>query len=113
MSKLVTLTDQEYKTLSLVARSYHMRIPEYYFSLIQNFYDDYDPVKSQCIPSKYEINEIEGESVDPLAEEKTSPVPFLVHRYPDRVLLVVTSKCFMYCRHCTRKRLWREKAQEP
>jgi lysine 2,3-aminomutase len=43
---------------------------------------------------------------DPLDEEKDSPVPGLTHRYPDRCLMVVTNFCSMYCRHCTRKRIW-------
>ena len=45
---------------------------------------------------------------DPLEEEKDMPVPGLTHRYPDRCLLVVTNFCSMYCRHCTRKRIWHE-----
>jgi len=113
LSRLIALDDSEKAQLQKVAASYQMRITPYYFSLIKNPYDALDPIRMQCIPSVEEAEPQDGESIDPLGEEKTSPEEFLVHRYPDRVLLVVTGKCFMYCRHCTRKRLWREKSPEP
>jgi len=113
LSRFVSLNDSEKAQLQKVAAGYQMRITAHYFSLIKNPYDPYDPIKMQCVPSVEEIEAGNGESIDPLGEEKTSPEEFLVHRYPDRVLLVVTAKCFMYCRHCTRKRLWREKSPEP
>jgi lysine 2,3-aminomutase len=113
LSRFIALSESEKAQLQKVASGYQMRITSHYFSLIKNPYDPYDPIKMQCVPSVEETAARESESIDPLGEEKTSPEEFLVHRYPDRVLLVVTSKCFMYCRHCTRKRLWREKSPEP
>ncbi|MBU2250659.1 MAG: KamA family radical SAM protein, partial [Candidatus Omnitrophica bacterium] len=99
--------------LGRVTEMYHMRLPQYYFFLIKNCSDPSDPIARQCLPSVEEIDQNPNESIDPLAEEKMSPVSCLVHRYPDRALLLVTGRCFMYCRHCTRKRLWRSGVSEP
>ena len=80
-----------------------MAITPYYFSLI-NPDDPNDPIRKQAIPTINEMKYSKAEQRDPLGEEADSPVPGLVHRYPDRVLLLVTDKCAMYCRHCTRRR---------
>jgi len=77
----------------------------YYLSLAERNLDD--PIMRQLCPSKEELTEGVFCSEDPLAEGQSSPVPGLVHRYPDRVLMIVTNLCFMNCRHCTRKRLWK------
>ncbi|WP_267928606.1 KamA family radical SAM protein [Desulfolithobacter dissulfuricans] len=79
---------------------YPMRINSYYLSLIQEMGD---PIWKQAVPDSRELEDREG-MVDPLGEEKLSPVPGLVHKYPDRALLLVCSECAMYCRFCTRKR---------
>ena len=79
---------------------FHTRINPYYLSLIR--YPG-DPIWLQCIPDEKELNE-DGFPEDPLAEDSHSPVPSIVHRYPDRVLFLTTSQCSMYCRFCTRKR---------
>ncbi len=113
LARRIPLEQIEKLNLKQVAKTYHMRIPLYYFSLIQDGSNPLDPIRRQCVPSIEEIREEIHESIDPLGEEKTSPCPFLVHRYPDRVLLLVTGCCFMYCRHCTRKRLWGNKNIEP
>lgn len=82
-----------------VSRLYPMCINSYYFSLIKN---KDDPIYKQCVPT---IQELQDDLLeDPLAEEITSPVPCIVHRYPDRVLFTISNKCAMYCRFCTRKR---------
>ncbi|MBU0529615.1 KamA family radical SAM protein, partial [bacterium] len=57
------------------------------------------------IPSTGELITTPGESIDPLAEESHSPVPGIVHRYPDRVLFLITDYCSVFCRYCTRSRL--------
>lgn len=106
-------TPEEKESLNKITQIYHMRIPQYYFSLIKEPANPQDPLRRQCLPSIEETYESEIENIDPLGEEKTSPTPYLVHRYPDRVLLLVTSICFMYCRHCTRKRLWKNTAPDP
>ncbi len=113
LSQYLPLKDEEKHLLKKVSRIYHLRIPLYYLSLIKDSANAYDPIRKQCVPSYEEIAFNGFQIEDPLGEENTSPVPFLVHRYPDRVLLIVTSRCFMYCRHCTRKRLWKRKNTEP
>jgi len=86
--------------LEEVVERYPMRVNPYYLGLIRTVGD---PIWRQAIPS---IEEIEDSVCcpDPLEEEQQSPVPNLVHRYPDRVLFMVCSECAMYCRFCTRKR---------
>lgn len=113
LADVMPLKTEEKAGLTQVAKTYHMRVTQYFLSLIQDLSDPQDPIRRQCIPSIEEIRGGVHESIDPLGEEKTSPFPCLVHRYPDRVLLLVTGRCFMYCRHCTRKRLWRHKTPEP
>jgi lysine 2,3-aminomutase len=86
--------------LEATCASFPMRINPYYLGLIQS---KNDPLWKQAVPDPMELND----SIcipDPLAEENLSPVPNLVHKYPDRVLFLVTSECAMYCRFCTRKR---------
>ncbi|MFH1683459.1 MAG: KamA family radical SAM protein [Candidatus Margulisiibacteriota bacterium] len=94
------------KDFKKVTTLYPFVTTSYYLSLAQNAPDD--PVIQQLCPSIEELKSSVGETEDPLEEEKTSPVPGLVHRYPDRALMIVTNVCFMNCRHCTRKRLWKK-----
>jgi lysine 2,3-aminomutase len=82
----------------VVAR-YPLRITRYYLSLIR---ERDDPVWRQCIPDPLEL-EPDALSLDPLNEKRLSPVPGLIHRYPDRVVLMVSSACPTFCRFCTRK----------
>lgn len=86
---------------SLVSKLYPFRITAHYASLIQ---DVSDPIWRQCMPDSKEMDDY-GQIADPLSEEKLSPVPGLIHRYPDRVVLVVSSRCAVYCRFCMRKRM--------
>ncbi len=86
--------------IEAVSRWYPMRINPYYWGLIK---DIDDPLWRQAVPSSQELRDVVCEA-DPLAEEKLSPVANLVHKYPDRVLFLVSSQCAMYCRFCTRKR---------
>ncbi|MCK4913628.1 MAG: lysine 2,3-aminomutase [Planctomycetes bacterium] len=81
-----------------------MSITPYYLSLIDKDNYENDPIFIQSFPSPSELVVHKCEMTDPLAEDKDSPVPYLMHRYPDRVLLHVSNVCSMYCRHCTRKR---------
>ncbi|MFH0870452.1 MAG: KamA family radical SAM protein [archaeon] len=83
-----------------VKRVYPMKVSDYYLGLIK---EKDDPIWKQCIPSAAEMQDLVNEE-DPLLEEEHTPVPGLVHRYPDRVLLLASNKCAMYCRFCTRKR---------
>ncbi len=81
-----------------------LRITPYYASLI-NFADPLDPIGLSMIPSDKELIRHYGEKSDPLAEEHDMPVEGLVHRYPDRVLLLSTDSCAAYCRYCTRSHI--------
>lgn len=92
------------KDFNSVTATFPFMTSAYYFSLADRSLND--PIMRQLCPSPEEIKETYGLTNDPLEEEKNSPVPGLVHRYPDRVLLIVTNVCFVNCRHCTRKRLW-------
>lgn len=80
-------------------------ITPYYLSLIDRDDDD-DPIARQCFPDLREMHQALGELADPLAEENNMPLDCLVHRYPDRCLIMVTNVCATYCRHCNRKRRW-------
>ncbi len=92
----------KYKSL---IRVFHFAITPYYLSLI-DWFNPEDPIRRQCMPDLREMEfQIVGD-FDPLEEDLDTQVPGLVHRYPDRVLAVVTNTCCMYCRHCTRKRIW-------
>lgn len=86
--------------LERVTARYPMRINPYYLSLIQQ---KDDAVWKQAVPDLRELED-NAFSDDPLAEEIQSPVPNLIHRYPDRVLWMVSSQCAMFCRYCMRKR---------
>ncbi len=92
--------DVDIKTIQKVIKKYPIKLNPYYLSLIEK---KNDPIWKQCIPNLKELTDTRGDA-DPLKEEQYSPVQGLVHRYPDRVLLLVSNKCAMYCRFCTRKR---------
>lgn len=87
------------RLLETVAERYPMRISPYYLGLIETVGD---PIWQQCVPDPRELND--AGLVDPLGEENLSPVPAVVHRYPDRVIFLVSGSCATYCRFCTRKR---------
>lgn len=86
------------------AARFPMAITPYYFSLIRSL-DDSDPVFAMSVPQPEELVDPPFLLDDPLEEDRDMPVPGLVHRYPDRALLLATTVCAMYCRHCTRKRV--------
>jgi len=103
LEQVIKLSPAEKKNISQGLQSLRMAITPYYASLIDP--DNADcPVRKQAVPSTLETHVDLLESSDPLHEEMDSPVPGLTHRYPDRVLLLVTDQCSMYCRHCTRRR---------
>jgi len=104
LSQHIPLTDQRKDDINKCLANFRMAITPYYASLI-NIGDPKDPIMMQAVPSIDETYFNENDLLDPLGEEKESPVPHIVHRYPDRVLFLVTLRCSMYCRHCTRKRV--------
>ncbi len=101
LKKYITLTEEEDDPRIL--QEYRMAITPYYLSLIDPD-DPYDPIRKQAIPTVHELERYCGDLEDPLHEDVDSPVPGLTHRYPDRILFLVTENCSMYCRHCTRRR---------
>jgi lysine 2,3-aminomutase len=101
---LLPFTHAELEAIGALEGEYKLAIPPYYFSLIVCD-DPNDPIRLQSVTSPLEAENPSGyELEDPLEEDKDMPVPGLTHRYPDRVLLVTTHVCTMYCRFCTRKR---------
>ncbi len=93
----------EYGMVQAASR-FPMAITPYYASLIQQF-DESDPIFRMSVPQPGELLDPPFLMDDPLAEDHDMPVPGMVHRYPDRALVIATSVCAMYCRHCTRKRV--------
>lgn len=90
--------------LTEAGAKFPMAITPYYASLIQKF-DNTDPIFRMSIPQIDELMDPPCLKDDPLEEDKDMAIPGLVHRYPDRVLLIATTTCATYCRHCTRKRV--------
>lgn len=101
--KILTLTESEKTALSQKGL-FRVDITPYFASLIDPD-NPLDPIRKQIIPTAGEISPFTGEMEDSLAEDAHSPVPGLVHRYPDRVLMLVTTQCASYCRYCTRSRI--------
>jgi len=98
---LAVQLDCPVEEIAAVTAEYPLRINPYYLQLIKKHGL---PLYRQAVPDKRELTDATGMR-DPLAEETLSPVPGLVHKYPDRVLLLVNHECAMYCRFCTRKRV--------
>jgi len=103
LGRLIQLTPQEIKGLS-APRHFRVDITPYFASLIDPA-DPACPIRRQVIPTDEELVPDSAEMVDSLGEDAHSPVPGLVHRYPDRVLMLVTTQCASYCRYCTRSRI--------
>ncbi len=103
LGKVINLTESEKKALSTEGL-FRVDITPYFASLIDPD-DPTCPVRKQVIPTERELVPFRSMMEDSLAEDKHSPVPGLVHRYPDRVLMLVTTQCASYCRYCTRSRI--------
>jgi lysine 2,3-aminomutase len=101
--KVIPLTGSERKALSAPGL-FRVDITPYFISLIDPNDPD-DPVRKQIVPTDLELVPFTAMMEDSLAEDRHSPVPGLVHRYPDRVLMLVTTQCASYCRYCTRSRI--------
>ena len=104
LEKVIPLSEEERAHLQQCLQKFTMEITPYYASLMDR--QDRDcPVRMQAVPRLMELHDEPSDLSDPLHEDVDSPVPGLTHRYPDRVLLLVTNMCSMNCRHCTRRRL--------
>jgi len=99
-----TLTPEEHAGATLANHKLALAITPYFFNLIDPA-DENCPIRWQVIPRLEETHTATWEMSDPCGEDSHSPVPGLVHRYPDRVLMLVTDRCAAYCRYCTRSRL--------
>jgi len=104
LGKVIQLDAEERGHLGEVLKRFRMAITPYYAALMDRAYK-LCSVRLQAVPSLKELHAEEGDLDDPLHEDVDSPVPGLTHRYPDRVLFLVTNICSMYCRHCTRRRM--------
>jgi len=100
---VINLTDSEKRALDK-SGLFRVDITPYFASLIDPE-DAHDPVRRQVLPTDQEVSTFTGMMEDSLAEDAHSPVPGLVHRYPDRALMLVTTQCASYCRYCTRGRI--------
>jgi len=106
LSQFIPLSAEEQAQLRLVTIRYPLSVTPHYLSLL-NPDDPDDPIRKQAVPSPLEMTMASRGTEDPLNERKDTVVPGLVHRYPDRALMVLTDICPVLCRHCTRKREWR------
>lgn len=104
LERMVRLTDDERETVRRLGGRLPVGITPYYASLIDPE-NPADPIRKTMIPQGTEFLPSPGEADDPLGEDHDSPVPGLVHRYPDRALFLVTNFCATYCRYCTRARM--------
>ncbi len=100
----LVLSDEERAGVILSGNKLALSITPHYFNLMDRTDPDC-PIRRQVIPRIEETLDDPGEMIDPCGEDAHMPVPGLVHRYPDRVLFLVTDRCASYCRYCTRSRV--------
>ena len=103
LKKILPLTEVEEAGIKESLKTLRMAITPYYLSLI-DIDNPHCPVRKQAVPTIAELHHSSVDLLDPLHEDEDAPVPGLTHRYPDRVLFLITDMCSMYCRHCTRRR---------
>jgi lysine 2,3-aminomutase len=103
LKKVINLTEEEEAGIKESLKILRMGITPYYASLMDPD-DPKCPIRMQAVPTVLETHFSRADMEDPLHEDGDSPVPGLTHRYPDRVLFLITDMCSMYCRHCTRRR---------
>ena len=109
----INFKENEREKLEETIRKFPLCVTPYYASLIkqQNFHCD--PIFKQAFPDPAELTISNCDMKDPLHEDKDSPAKGITHRYPDRVLFLISNSCAMYCRHCTRKRKVGDPEQMP
>jgi lysine 2,3-aminomutase len=112
LNRILLLSVEEKQALSGTGQKLPLGITPYYMALLSPF-DSNHPLRRTVVPTIHEFFKMPCEADDPLGEESMSPVPGLVHRYPDRVLLLVTDFCSTYCRYCTRSRVVGHNAISP
>ena len=102
VARVVSLTPVEREGILHATGDFPLSITPYYAALMDP-YDPMCPVRRLAVPTSHELNVAPEERDDPLDEQADAPVPLITHRYPDRVLFLITDMCSMYCRHCTRR----------
>jgi lysine 2,3-aminomutase len=102
LEALVELTAEERAGILEATAAFPLSITPYYASLMDPV-DPTCPVRRLAVPTSHELQLAPEEQDDPLDEQVDAPVPLITHRYPDRVLFLITDMCSMYCRHCTRR----------
>ncbi|HJV45752.1 MAG TPA: lysine 2,3-aminomutase [Bacillota bacterium] len=103
LKKVVNLTPDEEEGVRISTKTIPLNITPYYASLMDPN-DPRCPIRKQSVPISQEMMKTKYDLEDPLHEDEDSPTPGLTHRYPDRVLFLITNQCSMYCRYCTRRR---------
>ena len=103
LKKIINITPQEESDIEEVLKKFRMGITPYYAAHMDKN-DPRCPIRMQAVPTIAETHISSADMLDPLHEDTDSPAPGLTHRYPDRVLFLITDQCSMYCRHCTRRR---------
>lgn len=103
LKQVINIDPEEEEGIRRALQVFRMAITPYFATLMDPV-DPNCPIRLQSVPSVLETHRSKFDLHDPLAEERDSPVPGLTHRYPDRVLFLITDQCAMYCRHCTRRR---------
>ena len=104
LARFVELSDDEKRGIAVAPGLFRIGVAPYYAQLMDPVHDSC-PVRMQVIPRPTEAHIAEGEYRDPLGEDALSPARAIVHRYPDRVLLLALDRCAIYCRHCNRRRM--------
>lgn len=104
LKQIIPLSEAEEEGVKNCLKTFRMAITPYYALLIDKDNPNC-PIRKQAVPTYHELNGSKYDLEDPLDEDVDSPVPCITHRYPDRVLFLVTDQCSMYCRHCTRRRM--------
>ncbi|MBV1757252.1 MAG: lysine 2,3-aminomutase [Dethiosulfatibacter sp.] len=103
LKKIINITPQEEDDINKVLQKFRLGITPYFAAQMDK--DDHRcPIRMQAVPTIAETHVSDADMLDPLHEDQDSPTPGLTHRYPDRVLMLLTDQCSMYCRHCTRRR---------
>ena len=104
LRRVFALSDEEESALASSKNLFRLAITPHYATLVDPA-DPMCPVRRQALPTASEFAIADFEREDPLAEDAVQPVPGIVHRYPDRVLFIITHECAFYCRYCTRRRI--------
>lgn len=103
LGKVIGLTEKEIEGIKHVKETISLRITPFY-AMMMDPDDPNCPIRMQAVPLSDEMTRSPYDMEDPLHEDEDAPAPGLTHRYPDRVLFLITNQCSMYCRHCTRRR---------